>query len=245
MDLQLTGTSALITGGTKGIGRAAALALAGEGANVAVCYRTADESVATLANELKELGGDHHLVQADVTNPSDVDSLVEECRTRLGSLDTVVNNAGVISFVPAEHLPLDEWQRMIETNLTAAFLVTQRALPLLGAGSSVINIGSAAALLGMPMRTHYTAAKAGLLGLTRSLTKELGPRGIRVNVISPGPVETDDDEEKYAGLRQGYAPLVPLKRLGSLADVTGVVLFLASHLSQYVTGANIPVDGGF
>jgi 3-oxoacyl-[acyl-carrier protein] reductase len=170
---------------------------------------------------------------------------VDECRTRLGTLDTVVNNAGVISFVPADKLPLDEWQRMIANNLTAAFLVSQRALPLLGEGSSVINIGSAAAFLGMPLRAHYTAAKAGLVGLTRSMVKELGPRGIRVNVVSPGPVETDDDEEKYEALRTHYAPVVPLRRLGSVDDVAGVVLFLASDLSRYVTGANIPVDGGF
>ena len=245
MDLNLTGKAALVTGGTKGIGRGIALTLARAGANVAVAYRQDGEAADALATELKELGGDHHVIQADVTQPSEVDNLVAECGTRLGSLDVVVNNAGVISFVPAEHLPLAEWQRMIDNNLTAAFLVSQRALPLLGEGASVINIGSAAAFLGMPMRTHYTAAKAGLIGLTRSMVKELGPRGIRVNVVSPGPVETDDDEEKYAGLRQGYAPLVPLRRLGHLDDVSGVVLFLASDLSKYVTGANIPVDGGF
>jgi 3-oxoacyl-[acyl-carrier protein] reductase len=245
MDVNLTGKTALITGGTKGIGRGIALALARAGADVAVAYRQDGEAADVLATELKELGGDHHVIQADVTQPDDVDRLIGECRTRLGSLDTVVNNAGVISFVPADKLPLDEWQRMIASNLTAAFLVSQRALPLLGEGSSVINIGSAAAFLGMPLRTHYTAAKAGLVGLTRSMVKELGPRGIRVNVVSPGPVETDDDEEKYAGLRQGYAPQVPLRRLGYVEDVAGVVLFLASDLSRYVTGANIPVDGGF
>jgi len=245
MELGLKGTKALVTGGTRGVGRGIVLALARAGADVITCYRQESDAVGSLERELKEIGGDHHLVRADLAEPEEIASLLGECTTRFGRLDTVVNNAGAISHIPYGDLPLDEWQRVINTNLTATHLVIQHALPLLGEGSSVINIGSAAALLGMPMRTHYTAAKAGLLGLTRSLTKELGPRGIRVNVISPGPVETDDDEEKYTGLRQGYAPLVPLRRLGSLADVTGVVLFLASQLSQYVTGANIPVDGGF
>jgi 3-oxoacyl-[acyl-carrier protein] reductase len=245
MDVNLTGKTALITGGTKGIGRGIALALAVAGANVAVAYRQDGEAADALATELKEIGGDHHLIQADVTQADDVDRLMDECRTRLGSLDVVVNNAGVISFVPADKLPPAEWQRMIDNNLTAAFLVSQRALPLLDEGASVINIGSAAAFLGMPLRAHYTAAKAGLVGLTRSMVKELGPRGIRVNVVSPGPVETDDDEEKYEALRTHYAPNVPLRRLGAVEDVAGVVLFLASDLSRYVTGANIPVDGGF
>lgn len=248
MNTSLSEKNALVTGGSRGIGRAVALTLARAGANVTACYVNESEAVRDLAAELKEIPGDHHLVRADVRSREDVDRLVEECRTRYGSLHTVVNNAGVISHVPYGELAEDEWHRVIDTHLTGAFLVTQAALPLMGEGASVVNIGSRVATVGIPTRAHYTAAKAGLLGLSRSLCKELGRRGIRVNVVEPGVIETEEaaklPPEKYAQLQARYRELTSLGRLGAPEEVADVVLFLASDLSRYVTGASVPVDGG-
>jgi len=248
MELQLAGRNALVTGGSRGLGRAIVLALARAGSNVLTCYRQESEAVESLTRELKETGGEHHVVRADVSRPEEIERLAEECRTRFGSLHTVVNNAGVISHVPFAELALDEWHRVVDTNLTAAFLVVQKTLPLLSRGASVVNIGSRAAAVGIPLRSHYTAAKAGMAGLTRSLCKELGPRGIRVNMVAPGMIETEEaaalsaaDREKYTAK---YQQMFALGRFGRPDDVAGAVLFLASDLARYVTGETLHVDGG-
>ncbi len=244
----LSGKNAVVTGGTRGIGRGIVLALAKAGANVLTCYRQEGEAVESLARELKTIGGEHHLIQADVSRTEEVERLIDEARTRLGSIDVLVNNAGVISHIPYAELPLEEWERVLHTNLTAAFLVIQKALPLLGEGSSVINIGSRAAAVGIPLRAHYTASKAGMIGLTRSLCKELGRQGVRVNLVAPGIINTDDTDTLSAQERehykQRYANLMALGRFGKPEEVAGVVLFLASDLSAYVTGETIHVDGG-
>jgi 3-oxoacyl-[acyl-carrier protein] reductase len=248
MSLQLSGKNAIVTGGTRGIGRGIVLALARAGANVLTCYRQEGEAVESLARELKTIGGDHHLVQADISRTEDVERLVEEARTRFGSVQVLVNNAGVISHVPYAELPLEEWERVLHTNLTSAFLVIQKTLPLLGEGSSIINIGSRAAAVGIPLRAHYTASKAGMIGLTRSLCKEVGRQGVRVNLVAPGIINTDDtdtlSEKEREQYKQRYANLMALGRFGKPEEVAGVVLFLASDLSAYVTGETIHVDGG-
>ena len=248
MELGLKGTKALVTGGTRGVGRGIVLALARAGADVITCYRQESDAVGSLERELKEIGGDHHLVRADLAEPEEIASLLGECTTRFGRLDTVVNNAGAISHIPYGDLPLDEWQRVINTNLTATHLVIQHALPLLGEGSSVISIGSKVAEVGIPMRAHYTASKAALVGLTRSLAKELGAKGIRVNVLALGVIQTEAMEalpaEQAEAMRERYSEKTALGRLGVPDEVGGAVLFLASPLSRYVTGATIHVDGG-
>ena len=244
----LTDRNVLVTGGTRGIGRAIVLTLARAGANVVTCYRTEGEAAESLARELKEIGGNHHLVRADVSKPEEIRRLLEEVRTRLGSLDVVVNNAGVISHIPFDELPEEEWRRVLDTHLTGAFLVTQQALPLLTDRASVINVASRVATVGLPQRAHYTAAKAGLIGLTRTLCKELGGRGIRVNNVDPGVIETEEaaklPKEKYEALQARYRSLTSLGRLGRPEEVADVVLFLASDMSRYVTGTSIAVDGG-
>ncbi|MFI7634269.1 SDR family NAD(P)-dependent oxidoreductase [Nonomuraea sp. NPDC049400] len=242
MELNLTAKKILVTGGSRGIGRGVVLGLARAGADVVTCYRTEGEAVTSLARELKETGGDHHLVRADVSNPADVEDLVEQCRAAYGSLDVVVHNAGVISHVPFAELPLEEWQRVVTNNLGGPYLVTQRALPLLSEGASVIFVGSRVATVGIPLRAHYTATKAGLVGLTRSLAKELGPRQIRVNVVAPGPIQTE--EPTPPAVLERYQKMIPLGRLGDVADIAGVVAFLSSDLSRFVNGETINVDGG-
>jgi 3-oxoacyl-[acyl-carrier protein] reductase len=160
----------------------------------------------------------------------------------------VVNNAGVISHIGYDDLTLDDWHAVVDTNLTGTFLVIQKALPLMGPGASVVNIGSRVAKVGIPMRAHYTAAKAGLVGLTRSLCKELGRQGIRVNLVEPGVIATEEmarlTPEQRAAMEARYAQLTSLGRLGHVDEVAEVVLFLASDKSRYVSGAQIPVDGG-
>ncbi|GAA3501777.1 SDR family NAD(P)-dependent oxidoreductase [Streptomyces prasinosporus] len=248
MELALHGRKLLITGGTRGIGRGIVLAAARAGADVLTCHRQDGEAVDSLLRELKETGGDHHVIRADMGDLGQVDRLVGEAKDRYGRLDGVVNNAGVISHIPFAELPAEEWSRVLDTNLTAAYRVIQQALPLLGAGSSVVNIGSRGAAAGIPLRAHYTAAKAAMTGLTRSLAKELGPRGVRVNVVAPGVIETEAFDampaERAEGLRAAYAQKTALARLGTVPELAGPVLFLLSDLSAYVTGETVNVDGG-
>jgi 3-oxoacyl-[acyl-carrier protein] reductase len=242
MGISLSGKKVLVTGGTRGIGRGITRTLAQAGADVLACYRNDGEHVESLARELKETAGDHHLVRADVSVEAEVRQLVAECRERFGRLDVVVNNAGAISHVPFAQLGADEWHRVLDTSLTASYQVVQGALGLFGERASVVNIGSRVATVGIPLRAHYTAAKAGLIGLTRSLAKELGPRGVRVNVVAPGVIATE--VELPAEVVARYENMTAVRRLGTVAEIANVVLFLASDLSGYITGETIHVDGG-
>ncbi len=248
MDLGLKGKKALVTGGTRGVGRGIALALAEAGADVLTCYQNESEAVASLETALKETDGDHHVVCADVSDPDSVSALLAEARTRWGRLDVVVNNAGAISHIPYAELPLAEWRRIVDTNLTGVHLVTQGALPLLREGSSVISIGSKAVEAGIPLRSHYTATKAALVGLNRSLAKEFGGKGIRFNIVALGVVETENlhkmPEDQQKLMIERYSAKTALGRLGTPDEVAGAILWLASDLSRYVTGATIGVDGG-
>jgi 3-oxoacyl-[acyl-carrier protein] reductase len=238
----LESKKALVTGGSRGIGREIVLGYARAGASVVTCGRHSSDALTSLSRELKDVGGQHRVLLADVTHAEEVDHLVDECRATLGGLDILVHNAGVNSRVPFPELSFEEWQRIMDTNLGAAYTVTQRALPLLSAGGSVVFVGSRVAAVGMPMGAHYTASKAGLVGLARSLAKELGPRGLRVNVVAPGPMESDAPMPPEA--RQRFEHGVALRRLGRASDVAGVAIFLASDLAAFVSGETINVDGG-
>jgi len=237
----LTGRRALVTGGSRGIGRAIALGLAAQGVRVAACHVNPD-SGAGLAEQLEPVGG--FVVRADVTNPADVDTLAGAVRDRFGGLEILVNNAGVNSHHPVTDLEPAEWHRVLDSNLTAAYLVTRAMAPLLAEGAVVVNISSAVALVGQPGIAHYTAAKAGILGLTRTLSKELGPRKIRVNALSPGVVETDQAAGASPERKAAIAARTALGRLGRPEDVAGACLLLVSDLACFVTGANVAVDGG-
>ena len=212
MDLHLTGKHALVTGASRGIGRAIALAFARQGVSVAACYHTASEEVKRLAAELERYGTDSYILQTDISNRESVAQLAENVRQRYGHLDILVNNAGIISHIPLAAMEFDQWQNVINTNLTSLYLVTHATQDMLVEGSSIINVGSAVASVGIPARTHYTAAKAGVVGFTRSLCKEMGPRGIRVNVIAPGVIDTHqatglspEQRTRYANMEIGRA----------------------------------------
>ncbi|HET8681344.1 MAG TPA: SDR family oxidoreductase [Micromonosporaceae bacterium] len=247
MDLGLRGRKALVTGGTRGIGRATVLALARAGVDVVTCYLRESEPAESLQRELKEIGGNHHVMRADLADPEQVQALLDEVRDRFGRLDVVVNNASVQNQLPFEELTPQEWRRMVDTNLTAIVLVVQRALPMLGEGASVVSLGTKAVELGVPMRAHYTATKGGLAALNRSLAKEYGRRGIRFNILALGIIATDVLDrlppEQSAALRARFAQIIALGRVGEPEEAAGAVLWLASDLSRYVTGATIAVDG--
>jgi len=244
MDLDLKGKRAVVTGGSRGIGRAIVLGLAQQGASVAAVYHRESDAVTSLAEDLSRTNGDSYVVQADVSSEEDVARLADDVRGRFGRVDVLVNNAGVVSHKQIEELDLEEWRRIIDTNLTALYLVTKAFVDAIPAGGSVINVGSAVAMRGMVGRTHYASSKAGAIGFTRALCKELGPRGIRVNLIAPGIIETDQASGLTPEARARYAGLAALARLGTSDEVAGVALFLASDLSVFVSGMTINVDGG-
>lgn len=248
MDLELRGKKALVTGGTRGVGRGIVLALAHAGVDVVTCYQRESDYVTSLERELKEIGGDHHVLRADLSQPQEIATLLERVKEIHGTIDLLVNNAGAISHIPYADLSLEEWNRILTTNVTGAHLVIQHALPLLGEGSSVISIGSKAVEAGIPLRSHYTMTKAALVGLSRSLAKEFGPKGIRFNVVALGVIETENfhalPEDQRTLMTQRYSAKTALGRLGQPDEVAGAILWLASDLSRYVTGNTIGVDGG-
>jgi 3-oxoacyl-[acyl-carrier protein] reductase len=244
MDMGVSARRVLVTGGTRGIGRATALAFADGGARVLTCYHAGDQAAKHLQQELDERGEGHVVVRADVTRRSEVDKLAEVAQREFGGLDVLVNNVGVDGNVPFGDLTDDEWHRVLDRNLNAAYLMTSAVLPVLTDGGSVVNIGSSVALRGRANGVHYTASKAALIGFTRALCKEVGPRGIRVNTVAPALTET----EPGAGLPpQAVERIVGMTALGRICqpeDVAHAVLFLSGDASRYISGATLPVDGG-
>lgn len=244
MDLGVSGKRVIVTGGSKGIGRATVLAFASASARVITCHHTTDEAAQRMVRELKEIGGEHRLVRADVTQREDVAALAKDCEQHFGQVDVLVNNIGVDGPVPFDRLTEDEWHRVINHNLTATYLVTHAFMPLLANGASIVNLGASVALRGRSMGVHYTASKAALIGFTRALCKELGPRAIRVNCVAPGLTET----EPGAGLPpEAVKRIVGMTALGRICqpeDVAAAILFLSGDASRYITGVTLNVDGG-
>ena len=194
-----------------------------------------DEAAASLDRDLKEIGGRHLVVQADVTDATDVARLVDLAREHCGELDVLVNNVGVDGPVPFTELPEQEWHRMLDHNVTATYLVTQAALALLVDGSSIVSVGSSVALRGRANGVHYTASKAALIGFTRGLCKEVGPRGIRVNVVAPGLTETEPGAGLPPAAVERIVGMTALGRICQPEDVAGAVLFLAGDTYRYIT----------
>jgi NAD(P)-dependent dehydrogenase (short-subunit alcohol dehydrogenase family) len=240
MGPRLDGRRAVVTGGTRGIGRATSLALARAGASVLACYRSDDETATLLAKESDRCS----VVQADLRTGSGRDALVAAARDRLGGVDLLVNNLGTYQPAALGAMTAAALEESMHTNLTVHMLLTQAVLDLLGDGAAVVNIGAGMAERGRPEHIPFTAAKAGLVGFTRSLAKELAPRRIRVNTVAPGVVETERGIDLPPPVRAALLDAIPLRRFVTATDVANVVLFLASDLAGSVAGATVKVDGG-
>jgi 3-oxoacyl-[acyl-carrier protein] reductase len=241
-----TSRVALVTGGSRGIGRSCAVALAGAGHRVALCYRSDKEGAAETAAAITEAGGEALPIAADVADPGALDAAMKEIESTWGPVQILVNNAGVTRDGLLLRMSDEQWSEVIHTNLDGAFYAIRRAAHgmVRGRFGRIVNIGSAIGFAGAPGQVNYAAAKAGLLGLTRSVARELASRNITCNLVAPGPIATvmfdAISEERQAELKG----LVPLGRLGTPDEVGSTVAFLCSEAAGYITGAVIPVDGG-
>ena len=240
---------AIVTGGGRGIGKAIALAYAQHGAHVAVVARSAQE-VAQVAQEIQALGRRALPIRADVRLPADVDRAVTAVLSEFGRVDILFNAAGQRAVAPSEALAYEDWQRVLDVNLTGSFLFSQRVFPAMkqaGRGK-IIMMGSVQAHSGAPFRAAYVASKTGLVGLARALGVEWAPYGINVNVLSPGYFETDIIKHQISiGQldRQAILRRTPMGRMGRLEDLTGPAVFLASAESDFMCGQALIIDGGW
>jgi 3-oxoacyl-[acyl-carrier protein] reductase len=224
----------LVTGGSKGIGHGIALRLAKSGHRVAATYRSGEVPADVLG------------VQCDVTDPAQVEAAFAQVESTLGAVEVLVANAGITRDTLLMRMSDDDWDQVIATNLTGAFRVARRAArPMIrGKFGRLIFISSVVGVMGSAGQVNYAASKSGLVGMARSLARELGSRGITANVVAPGFIETDMTAELGEELIKKYAEQIPLGRFGSVDDVAGTIEFLVSDTASYITGAVIPVDGG-
>ena len=236
---------ALVTGGSRGIGAAIVRRLAGEGANVAFTYVTGKDEAEALVKELEATGQRVVALQANSAEANAVTGAVEATVAQLGKLDILVNNAGIGTFKPFGEITIDEYDRLMDINVRGLFVATQAALKHMVSGSRIINIGSTNATR-MPFEggTLYAASKAAVQGLTMALSRDLGPLGITINNLQPGPVHTDlnPKDGPFAAM---LIPQIAVGRYGTADEVASLVAFIAGPESAYITGAAINIDGGF
>jgi NAD(P)-dependent dehydrogenase (short-subunit alcohol dehydrogenase family) len=244
----LTGRTALVTGGSRGIGRAACLGFARAGADVVIHYRGGRVEAETTAEEIRALGRRATAVQADVTRPDEVERMSAEVSAFAadGGLHVLFNNAGVYPAGTLESLTAEEWDRVFAVNTRGPFLVTQAAFPLLRAAAEarVINIGTVMTYRGAAGSLHYTASKSALIGFTRVLARELAPHGITVNCVVPSMVETETAERDFPGVSGAVVADQAVRRYQQPEDLVGLLCFLASPASAFTTGQTILADGG-
>lgn len=242
----LENKAALVTGGSRGIGRAIAVALAEGGARVALTYRQAKAEAEIVVNEIKKKGTDGIAVQSDAAVHAEARDIVEKIVAQFGRLDILVNNAGITRDGLLIRMSEEDWDAVIATNLKSVFNFCKAACRQMMSQKSgkIINISSVAGIVGNAGQTNYSASKAGMIGFTKSLAKELGSRNIQVNAVAPGYIETDMTGKLSEEQRKLLLNNVPLKRMGNSKDIAGVVKFLASSDADYITGQVICVDGG-
>jgi len=237
----LSGRTALVTGASRGIGRAIALALAAEGAEIAVNYRAAADKAEAVAAAIRATGRRAVAIQADVSDAAQVDQLLDRTRHELGDVDVLVNNAGITRPQPFDEITERDWDDLMTINLKSCFLVTRAALPAMRARQwgRIINLSSIAAQVGGVVGPHYAASKAGILGMTRFYARRLAGEGITVNAIAPALIDT----EMVTSNPNATADLIPVGRFGAVDEVARVAVMLASN--AYITGQTISVNGGW
>ena len=243
----LTGKRALVTGGSRGLGRAIALALAGQGADIAINYRGNAEAADEVAQQITASGRLALAIQGDTSGGRDAcEAIVKAATDGLGSVDILVNNAGITRDNLLMRMDADEWDAVIDTNLSGPFWMTRAiARPMLKARSGrIINMSSAAGRMGNAGQANYAAAKAGLIGLTKTTARELASRGITCNAIAPGLIETDLTADLSEAATEALRAMTPLGYLGNVDDVAAAAVYFASDEARYVTGQVLGVDGG-
>jgi 3-oxoacyl-[acyl-carrier protein] reductase len=245
MSKYLTDKVALVTGASRGLGRAIALALAAEGASIAAIARSEDALKDTL-EAIRAAGGTAEPFALDVSDEAAVEATIEKISTRFGHIDVLVNNAGVTRDGLLMRMKAEDWDIVLDTNLKGAFLLTKPVGRLMVKQRSgrIINISSVIGLMGNAGQVNYAASKAGLIGFTKSVAREFASRGITCNVVCPGFIETDMTKGLGDDLRKKLLEKIPLARLGQPEDVAGVVAFLTSPAASYITGQILTVDGG-
>ncbi|HEA6645165.1 TPA: 3-oxoacyl-[acyl-carrier-protein] reductase [Staphylococcus aureus] len=238
--------SALVTGASRGIGRSIALQLAEEGFNVAVNYAGSKEKAEAVVEEIKAKGVDSFAIQANVADADEVKAMIKEVVSQFGSLDVLVNNAGITRDNLLMRMKEQEWDDVIDTNLKGVFNCIQKATPqmLRQRSGAIINLSSVVGAVGNPGQANYVATKAGVIGLTKSAARELASRGIAVNAVAPGFIVSDMTDALSDELKEQMLTQIPLARFGQDTDIANTVAFLASDKAKYITGQTIHVNGG-
>jgi len=242
----LEGKVAIVTGASRGIGKAIAQQFIAQGAKVAFTYRSSAEAAAALEKELSAGGGTVKGFQSDAASMTDAERLVGEVVEAFGTVDIVINNAGITDDTLLMRMTEEQWDRVISVNLKSCFNLTKAVMRtmLKARTGSIVNISSVVGVQGNAGQANYAASKAGILGFTKSVALELGSRNIRCNAIAPGFIETEMTAKLDADTVQGWRDAIPLKRGGTPEDVANLCVFLASDMSAYITGQTLNVDGG-
>ncbi|MFJ1311325.1 3-oxoacyl-ACP reductase family protein [Agrobacterium sp. P15N1-A] len=243
--LSLTGKTALVTGGSRSIGAAIAKRLAADGAAVAITYSASPDKAAAVVAEIEAAGGRAIAVQADAGDPAAVRAAVAKTEEAFGSLDILVNNAGIALGGPIDEIKFEDYERMIAVNVTGVFVATQEAARRMKPGGRIVHIGSSMTrYAAFPTASLYTLTKGAVAGFNRSLVRDLGPKGITVNTVHPGPTDTDMNPDG-GPVSKIVGPGMAIGRYGKDYEVASVVAYLASPEAAFVTGADIVADGGF
>ncbi len=247
ISIDLSSQTAVITGGGQGLGQATAILLHAAGANVAISYfKDADGINEAKAQEtVTQLGTRAIAIEGDVRDRSSISAMLDQVHTEFGSLEIVINNAAILKDRTLKKMDDDEWSSVINTNLSGVYRVCKEAAPRLSDGGRIVNMASISGFVGFYGQTNYSAAKAGVVGLTKALSKELAGRAITVNAVAPGVVLTEMGESIPEANRAEMLKVIPLNRFGTPDEIANAILFLCSPLARYITGQTLHVNGGW